>query len=171
MVTHITRVWINRVRLPILHVVSWTGKTNISRSYHLIFMGVVKVFWYSFLFFFNLTHSRWTSSLPPCLWPQRIFPSLPGSCLTNFLSRCKFSTLTTDVNQWLNFISEVFVQVVTRRFIRRCFQEPSDRLILLIEFSHRLSSWCKKSSRWSQGTNITSISITCKLPSLKPIRS
>ena len=47
-----------------------------------------------FLFFFHLTYSRWTSSLPSCLWSQ-IFPSLPGSRLTNFLSRCKFSTLTT----------------------------------------------------------------------------
>ena len=49
-----------------------------------------------FLFFFNLTYSRWTSSLPSCLWSQRIFPSLPGSRLTIFLSRCKFSTLTTS---------------------------------------------------------------------------
>ena len=32
MVTHIASVWINRVRLPILHVVSWTGKMNISLS-------------------------------------------------------------------------------------------------------------------------------------------
>ena len=32
MVTHIARVWINRVRLPILLVVSWTGKNNISLS-------------------------------------------------------------------------------------------------------------------------------------------
>ena len=32
MVTHIARVWINRVRLPILHVVSWTGKLYISLS-------------------------------------------------------------------------------------------------------------------------------------------
>ena len=46
-------------------------------------------------FFFNLTYSRWTSSLPSCLWSLRIFPSLPGSRLTIFLSRCKFSTLTT----------------------------------------------------------------------------
>ena len=57
------------------------------------------IFWesilFSFSFFFNLTYSRWTSSLPSCLWPQRIFPSLPGSRLTFFLSRCKFSTLTT----------------------------------------------------------------------------
>ena len=48
-----------------------------------------------FFFFFHLTYSRWTSSLPSCLWSQRIFPSLPGSRFTNFLSRCKFSTLTT----------------------------------------------------------------------------
>ena len=33
--------------------------------------------------------------IPSCLWSQRIFPSLPGSRLTIFLSRCKFSTLTT----------------------------------------------------------------------------
>ena len=45
--------------------------------------------------FFHLTYSRWTSSLPSCLWSQRIFPSLLGSRLTIFLSRCKFSTLTT----------------------------------------------------------------------------
>ena len=49
-----------------------------------------------FLFlFFNLTYSQWISSLPSCLWSQRISPSLPGSRLTIFLSRCKFSTLTT----------------------------------------------------------------------------
>ena len=48
-----------------------------------------------FFFFFHLTYGRWTSSLPSCLWSQRIFPSLPGSRLTIFLSRCKFSTLTT----------------------------------------------------------------------------
>ena len=46
-------------------------------------------------FFFHLTYNRWTSSLPSCLWSQRIFPSLPGSRLAIFLSRCKFSTLTT----------------------------------------------------------------------------
>ena len=46
-------------------------------------------------FFFHLTYSRWTSSSPSCLWSQRTFPSLPGSRLTIFLSRCKFSTLTT----------------------------------------------------------------------------
>ena len=48
-----------------------------------------------FFFFYHLTYSRWTSSLPSCLWSQRIFPSLPRSRLTIFLLRCKFSTLTT----------------------------------------------------------------------------
>ena len=48
-----------------------------------------------FFFPFNLTYSRWPSSLQSCLWSLRIFPSLPGSCLAIFLSRCKFSTLTT----------------------------------------------------------------------------
>ena len=55
-----------------------------------------ELFFFLFSFFFvHLTYSRWTSSLPSCLWSQRIFPSLPGSRLTIFLSRCKFSTLTT----------------------------------------------------------------------------
>ena len=59
--------------------------------------GIVEqlLFSFSFFFFFHLAHSRWTSSLPSCLWSQRIFPSLPGSRLTIFLSRCKFSTLIT----------------------------------------------------------------------------
>ena len=57
--------------------------------------GTICFFFSFFLFFFHLTYSRWTSSLPSCLWSQRIFPSLPGSRLTIFLSRCKFSTLTT----------------------------------------------------------------------------
>ena len=55
-----------------------------------------------FSFFFNLTYSRWTSSLPSCLWSQRIFPSLPGSRLTIFY-RDASSALLQLVNQWLNF--------------------------------------------------------------------
>ena len=48
-----------------------------------------------FLFyFFHPTYSRW-SPLPSCLWSLRIVPSLPGSRLTVFSSRCKFSILTT----------------------------------------------------------------------------
>ena len=53
-------------------------------------------------FFFHLTCSRWTSSLPSCLWSQRIFPSLPGSRLTIFY-RDASSALLQLVNQWLNF--------------------------------------------------------------------
>ena len=45
-----------------------------------------------FFFFFNLTYSRWTS-LPSCLWSQDL-PISPRFTLYNFLSRCKFSTLT-----------------------------------------------------------------------------
>ena len=50
----------------------------------------------------DLTYSRWTSSLPSCLWSQRIFPSLPGSRLTLFY-RDASSALLQLVNQWLNF--------------------------------------------------------------------
>ena len=56
----------------------------------------------TFFFFFNLTYSRWTSSLPSCLWSQRIFPSLPGSRLTVFYCDAS-SALLQLVNQWLNF--------------------------------------------------------------------
>ena len=50
---------------------------------------------HTYIYIFHLTYNRLTSSLPSCLWSQRIFPSLPGSRLTIFLSRCKFSTLAT----------------------------------------------------------------------------
>ena len=55
-----------------------------------------------FFFFLNLTYSRWTSSLPSCLWSLRIFPSLPGSRLAIFY-RDASSALLQLVNQWLNF--------------------------------------------------------------------
>ena len=57
---------------------------------------------YFFFFLFHLTYSRWTSSLPSCLWSQRIFPSLPGSRLTTFY-RDTSSELLQLVNKWLNF--------------------------------------------------------------------
>ena len=63
----------------------------VDRLAHFQHVGI----FFFFFSFFHLTYSRWTSSLPSCLWSQRIFPSLPGSRLTIFLSRCKFSTLTT----------------------------------------------------------------------------
>ena len=46
--------------------------------------------WYN-TFLFCFTYSRWASTLPFCLWPRRIFPSLHGSRLMNI----KLSTLTT----------------------------------------------------------------------------
>ena len=52
--------------------------------YLLPFCHDFRYFFFLFLLFFNLTYSRWTSSLPSCLWSQRIFPSLPGSRLTIF---------------------------------------------------------------------------------------
>ena len=55
-----------------------------------------------FFFFFNLTYSRWTSSLPSCLWSLRIFPSVPGSRLTIFY-RDVISAFLQLVKQWLNF--------------------------------------------------------------------
>ena len=74
---------------------------SLSNTHYWYEVGMLKVYHapkarcYFFSFFFNLTYSRWTSSLPSCLWSQRVFPSLPGSRLTIFVSRCKFSTLTT----------------------------------------------------------------------------
>ena len=79
-----------RTRLDLLSIPQSEGK-NVKT-----FRWDHRLFFFSFFFFFfHLTYSRWTSSLPSCLWSKRIFPSLPGSCLTIFLSRCKFSSLTT----------------------------------------------------------------------------
>ena len=55
-----------------------------------------------FFIFFVLTYSRWTSSLPSCLWSQKMFPSLPGSRLAIFY-RDASSALLQLVKQWLNF--------------------------------------------------------------------
>ena len=71
-------------------------------------------FFLFFIFLFHLTYSRRTSSLPSCLWSQRIFPSLPGSRLTIFLSRCKFSTLTTH-QPMVEFYSLTFPRFPLRK--------------------------------------------------------
>ena len=73
-------------------------------------------FFFSSFFFFHLTYSRWTSSLPSCLWSQRIFPSLPGSRLIIFY-RDASSALLQLVNQWLN--RQVVVVVVVDSHIQR----------------------------------------------------
>ena len=73
------------------------------------------MFFLFFCFPFYLTYSRWTSSLPSCLWSQRIFPSLPGSRLTFFLSRCKFSTLTTRQPMMVEFYLLTFPRFPLRK--------------------------------------------------------
>ena len=67
-----------------------------------LYKRLTRVGFYFSFFFFNLTYSRWTSSLPSCLWSQRIFASLPGSRLTIY-HRDASSALLQLVNQWLNF--------------------------------------------------------------------
>ena len=61
-----------------------------------------------FIFFFiNLTtYSRWTSSLPSCLWSLRIFPSLSPVHALRFFIAMQVQQL---VNQWLNFILHTHV--------------------------------------------------------------
>ena len=76
-------------------------------------------FYLTVLFFFHLTYSRWTPSVPSCLWSQRIFPSLPGSRLTIFY-RDASSALLQLVNQWLNFTIPTKVKRVSHPIIRRC---------------------------------------------------
>ena len=57
-----------------------------------------------YFFFFHLTYSRWTSTLPSCLRSLKIFPSLPGSRLAIFY-RDASSALSQLANQWLNITS------------------------------------------------------------------
>ena len=64
---------------------------------------VVKLFFFCFFFFHLTYHSRWAPLLDILLlWSLRIFPSLPGSRLTNFHHDAS-STLVQLVNQWLDF--------------------------------------------------------------------
>ena len=78
-----------------LHLQLGLSHSNVSHMGPTVYGFVVFGGSFFLFFFFHLTYNRSTSSLPSCLWSQRIFPSLPGSRLTIFLSRCKFSTLTT----------------------------------------------------------------------------
>ena len=78
-----------------LFVVTSSATDNSSSVFFILFS----------FFFFNLTYSRWTSSLPSCLWSQRIFPSLPGSRLTIFYRDASSALFLQLVNQWLNFTS------------------------------------------------------------------
>ena len=84
-----------------------TDSSNSTRSWSMRWSDWGPISWLRvrrlfFVFFFHFTHSRWTSSLPSCLWSLRIFPSLLGSRLTIFY-RDASSALLQLVNQWLNF--------------------------------------------------------------------
>ena len=63
--------------------------------------GPISVFFNLLLFFFHLTHSRWAPTLLSYMWSLTIFPSLPGSRLTNFY-RDVSSALLQLVSQRLN---------------------------------------------------------------------
>ena len=77
----------------------------------------VYIYIYIYIISFNATYSRWTSSLPSCLWSQRIFPSLPGLRLTIFY-RDASSALLQLVNQWLSTVSILYIADVSSRFVR-----------------------------------------------------
>ena len=62
---------------------SYHGTFNMPISYQL------------FLFLFNLTYSRWTSIITILPMVTEDLPISPRFTPYNFLSRCKFSTLTT----------------------------------------------------------------------------
>ena len=72
------------------------------------------------------------SSLPSCLWSQRIFPSLPGSRLTIFY-RDASSALSQLVNQWLNFVTTGWIfdiislceNSINKKRYSRYFQQPT----------------------------------------------
>ena len=79
-------------------IINWM-KTHTTHTHTFFFFSFFFFFFFFLLFFFfHLTYSRWTSSLPSCLWSQRIFPSLPGSRLT-FFYRDASSALLQLVNQ------------------------------------------------------------------------
>ena len=85
-----------------------------SRRYGLIFghypplaadVATITQFWHRhaiffFIFFHYLTYSRWTSSLPSCLWLLRTFPFLPGPRHLIFY-RDTSPAILQLVNQWL----------------------------------------------------------------------
>ena len=85
-----------------IHQVMWSSTLQVLTFGEIFNQPVHGVVFFFPFFFFNLTYSRWTSSLPSCLWSQRIFPSLPDSRLTIFY-RDASSALLQLVNQWLNF--------------------------------------------------------------------
>ena len=84
--------------------------------YICLYFGVVVETALSYLFMY-FTYSRWTSSLPSCLWPLRIFPSLPGSHLT-ISYRDANSAILQLVNKWLNFTYFTRTLATTPRLLK-----------------------------------------------------
>ena len=96
-----------------------------------------------------------TATLSSCLWSQRTFPSLPGSRLNDFLSRCKFSTLTTR---------QPMVEFYLLTFSRFPLQKKEKKLWFPQQSNSRLPHYCsrctslrtinrplgRKSRSWSQ---------------------
>ena len=62
------------IKPPSLHIESSLDRLGLLSPIH--DQRSQQFFFLLFFFFFHLTYSRWTSSLPSCLWSQRIFPSL-----------------------------------------------------------------------------------------------
>ena len=89
----------------------WGGRADIASPPHPRLP--TRTLFFLFLFF-NITYSRWTSSLPSCLWPLRIFPSLPGSRLTTFY-RDASSALLQLVNQMIAFYLLTFPRIPLRK--------------------------------------------------------
>ena len=77
-----------------------TTRVICAHTHQVIYIQIMSI--HIYIFFLNLTYSRWTSSLPSCLWSLRIYPSLPGPRLTNFY-RGASSAILQLVNQWLDF--------------------------------------------------------------------
>ena len=107
-----------RLSRPTFRARTGTGKNSslpfqLTYKQRIVNNHIIRLIHTFFVLFFNLTYSRWTS-LPSCLWSQRIFPSLPGPRLTIFFYRDASSALLRLVNQWLNFTTHVPTLSVTK---------------------------------------------------------
>ena len=102
-----SRVCINRVRLPILLVIS-----------------------FSFLFFFfHLTYCRWASTLLSCLWSLRIFPSLPGSEQRNlyFSVRSRLGIWSRETGLAIPSRVSLFISILGLNLVLTCGIPPDFR--------------------------------------------
>ena len=77
-------------------------------------MGV-ETFFFFFFFFLNLTYSRWTSSLPSCLWGHEGSSHLSPVHAFRFFYRDASSAIVQLVNQWLDFYLLTFPRFPLRK--------------------------------------------------------